>query len=72
MYGITRGHLLVSQDDLFGTLYNAAINRQHLINNAEQGVERWLDGVAAVDGDVAVKNLLEDFGISHETLAFAD
>jgi hypothetical protein len=31
-----------------------------------------LDGVATVDGDVAVEDFLKDFGVGYEALAVAD
>jgi len=48
------------------------IDGQDLVNDAEQGVEGWLDGVTAVDGDVAVQDLLQHFGVGHQALAVAD
>src|ERR1700726_2252193 len=72
MHGITRRKLPIPQDNLFRTLCDRPINSQHLIHDAEQTVERWLDCVAAVDSDVAVQDLLENLGVRNQVLAIAD
>jgi hypothetical protein len=72
MHGITRRQLPIPQDNLFCTLCNRPINSQYLIHDAEQSVERWLNCVAAVDGDVAVQDLLENLGVRNQALALGD
>jgi hypothetical protein len=61
-----------SEHNGLGSLDDCAINRKDLIDDTEQGVERRLDRVTAVDGDVAMQNLLEDLRVRHETLASRD
>ena len=66
MYGIAGRELPMSQDNLLGPLCRSAINRQHLVDDAEQGVECRLDGVSPINGDIAVHNLLQHLGIGDE------
>ena len=54
MDGVASGKLPVPKDNLLGTLGNAPINRQHLIDNSEERIKRWLDCVAAVDCNVTM------------------
>lgn len=43
MHGVTRGQLLIPQDNLFRTLDDRPINGQHLVHNAEKSIERrWI------------------------------
>ena len=72
MHGITRRQLLITQDNLFRTFDYGPIHSQNLVHDAEQSVERGLDGVAAVDCDVAVQDLLENLGVRNQALALAD
>ncbi len=69
---ITRRQPSMSQDNLLGTLGGGPRNVKHLINDAEQGVERWLDGVPAVDGDVPMQDFLQDLCVSDQPLAVID
>lgn len=57
---------------LLRTLGYYLINSQHLIYDAKQSVKYGLDGVAAINRDVSMKDLLQHFGISNQTLAVAD
>lgn len=72
MHGIPCRQLPMPQDNLFRTFGDGPIHGQHLIDDAEQGVKRRLDCVAAVDGNVAVQDLLKHFGIRNEALPVAD
>ena len=54
MDGVASGKLPVPKDNLLGTLGNAPINCQHLIDNSEERIKRWLDCVAAVDCNVTM------------------
>jgi len=72
MNRVARRQLPMPQHNLFRTLDHSPINRQHLIDDAKQRVECWLDGIAAVDRDVAVQNFLQHFGIGNQALALAD
>jgi hypothetical protein len=72
MHRISRRQLPIPQDNLFRTLCDGPINRQHLIHDADQSVERGLDCVAAVDGDVTVQDFLENLRVRNQALALAD
>ena len=52
--GTTRREASMPQDHLFGTLRDALRDVKHLIGHAEESVERRLDGVPPVDGDVPI------------------
>ena len=58
--------------NLFGALGCGPIDREHLIGYAEQGVERGLDRIPAVDGRITVQDFLQNFGISNQALAVGD
>jgi hypothetical protein len=72
MHRIASGHLPVPHDYLFRAFRCSPINGQHLIGNAKQSVERRLDGIAAVYGDVAMQDFLQDLGIGNQALSVAD
>jgi hypothetical protein len=72
MDGITRRERPMSEDNLFGTLGSGSRNIKHLVDDPEQSVECRLDGVAPVDGDVAMQDLLQHLGIGDEALAVID
>ena len=61
---VARRHLPVTHDNSFCAFHRGPIEGQHLIGDAEQSVERWLDRVAAVYGNIAVQDLPQHFGIS--------
>ncbi len=72
MESMTRRQPSMSQDNLLGTLGGGPRNVKHLIDDAEQSVERRLDGVPAIDGDVPMQDLLQDLGVGDEALAVID
>jgi hypothetical protein len=73
MDSITRRQPSMSpQDNLLGTLGGGTRNVKDLIDDAEQSVERRLDGVPAVDGNVPMQDLLQDLGVGDEALAVID
>ena len=72
MESITHRQPPMSQDNLLGTLGGGPRNVKHLIDDAEQSVERRLDGVPAVEGDVPMQDLLQDLGVSDQALAVID
>lgn len=72
MHRITSGYVPVPHDNLFRAFRRGAINRQHLIGDAKQSVKGGLDGIAAVDGDVPVQDLLQDLGICNQALSVAN
>jgi hypothetical protein len=59
----------ILQNNLFCALHRLAIYRENLIDNAQQRIESRLDCIPAIDGDVAVKYLLENFSIRRQFLA---
>ena len=72
MNGITRRQSFVSQDNPLGTLGHRSRDIKHLIDDSQQGVERWLDGVPAVDGGVAMQDLVQHLCIRDQALTVAD
>jgi hypothetical protein len=62
----------MTEHNLFRALGHCPIDSQHLIDNPQQSIERWLKGFAAVNGNVAVQNLLQDLSIRNQALAVAD
>jgi hypothetical protein len=68
MDSLTRRHPSMSQDNHFGTLGGGPRKHKHLIDDPKQSVERRLDGVPAVDGDVPMQHLLQDLGVGREAL----
>ena len=72
MDSVTRRQPSMSQDNLLGTLGGGPCNVKNLIDDAEQSVERRLDGVPAVDGDIPMQDLLQDLGVGDEALAVID
>ncbi len=72
MERVTRGEPRVSQNNLLGAFSSGPVNLQHLIDDAQQGVKSRLDGVPAIDGDVAMQDLLQDLGVRHQALALTD
>ena len=72
VHGVTSREPAVTQDNFLRTLDHALINNQHLVDDSKQRVERSLDGVAAINRDVSMKNLLQHLSIRHQTLTVAD
>ena len=72
MDSVTRRQPSMSQDNLLGTLGGGSRNVKHLIDDAEQSVERRLDGVPAVNGDVPMQDLLQNLSVGDEALAVID
>ena len=70
--GLARRQPAMPEDNLFGPLGRGARNVKHLIDDPEQSVERRLDGVPAVNGDVPMQYLLQDLGVGDEALAVID
>lgn len=68
----TRGEAQVAKDNLLGALGNCSVNRKDFIHHVEKCVESRLDVVAAIDGDVAMQNLLRDLRVGDQALAPAD
>jgi len=68
MKGIARRQLAIAQHDFLRSFCRGLINRKHLVDHAKQSVKRRLDGIAPVNGDVAVQDLLKHLGIRNEAL----
>jgi len=66
VYGVASGEFRRSEDDLPGALHIGRSDGKHLIDNAEQRVERRLDRVAPLDRDVPMEDLLQNLGVGHE------
>jgi hypothetical protein len=60
-----------SEDDTFCALRGNQVDLQYLINDSQDGVGCRLDGVAAVDRDLAMQDLLKDFCVGNEPNALA-
>jgi hypothetical protein len=71
MDGVTSRKLPVPENNLFRALGNSPINCQHLIDNSEEGIECWLDGIATVNCNISMQDLLKHFGICNQALAVA-
>jgi len=65
--GISRRQIGVADDDIPSTFDNFEVHRQHLVDDLEQYLEARLDGIAAIDRHVTVKDLLQDPGIGNES-----
>ncbi len=72
MYPVSCGQSPVSKHDLFSADHSGLANRQHFIHHPEQSVEGGLNGVAAINRNVTVKNFLKYLGIGNQTLTFGD
>ena len=60
------------EHNLLGSFYYDPVNGQDLINDAQQNIEGRLDGVAAIDGNIAVQDFLEHLSIGDQPLAVSD
>ena len=72
MYGVAGGKANAAEDDLFCAFGGGPVDGKDIIHHAEKRVECKLNIVAAVDGGVTVQDLLENFRVCDEPLAFAD
>ena len=72
MHGIASREALVLKDDPLGPLDRPAIDWKHLIGHAQQGIESRLDCVPAIDGNIAVKDLLQHLGVGDQALTLTD
>jgi len=70
--GIPCGQVWVADDDFACLLCYFEIHRQYLINDLEHDLEARLDGVASVDGDIAVEDLLQDLSIGYQSAILGD
>src|SRR5580704_8505178 len=72
MHGVASGEFLILQHDLLGPLDRSGIDRQHLIRDTQQCIKRRLNGAAAMDRNITMKNFLQHLGVGHQPLAVAD
>ncbi len=70
--GIARRESPVTKDDLLGTLEDGVVDGQYLIDYAKQGIKCRLNGIAAVNRNVAMQDLLQYLGIGNQALALAE
>ena len=70
--GIAGRQPAIPEDDRLGAIDSAEIDREHLVDNTEEGIERRLDGIAAVNRHVPMQNFLEHFRVCHQSLAIGD
>ena len=69
MYSVTSRQLPISKNNLFCTFHCDTVHTQHFIDDSKQGIESRLDCVAAIYRHIAVQDLLQRFGIGHESLS---
>ena len=69
---MSRRQMPIPQHNLFRTLCIGLTHRKYLIDDSEQSVERGLNCIAAIDGDVTVQDLLKYLGVGNQALALAD
>jgi hypothetical protein len=62
----------MSDDDIPSAFDGLEIHSEDLVDDLEQHLETRLDRIASIDGDIAVKNLLQDLGIGDEPSFFGD
>jgi hypothetical protein len=72
MHRVTRRELPIFQDYPLRPLNDGTINREHLVSNTKQRIERALDRVTTVNRDMTVQDLLQHFRIGNQGLAVAD
>lgn len=59
-------------EKILGRFGVASLDREKLIDHAEQRCERRLDCIAPGDGDGAVQDFLQHYRVSHQALALHD
>lgn len=72
MNGIPRRQGQAHQDYGSGTIDDRKIDRENIVDDSKQRVERRLDLVAPVDRDVAMQNLLQNLCIRHQLFMLSD
>lgn len=72
MHGVASGNTRVPKNDIFGLLHCGTIDGQYFVNDSEQGIKSWLNGVAAIHSNITVQNLLQDFSVGDQALAIAE
>lgn len=67
---VPRGQAGMAHDNFFCPFRRGLINGKHLICNTEQGIERRLDRISAVNRHIAMQDFLKNLGVCHKTLPF--
>jgi hypothetical protein len=70
--GIARRQPAIPEDDRLGAIDGTEIDGEYLVDNTEEGIERRLDGITAVDRHVPMQDFLEHFRVRHQSLAIGD
>ena len=71
MYSVARGKARVTEYNHFRALKDGTVYGQYFIDDTENRIKGRLNGIAAIDGNIAVQYLLKHFGIGYQTLAVA-
>jgi len=61
-------YLSVPHNNFLRASCRDCINRQHLVGNSEQSVERRLNCFPTIYRDIAVQDFLEHFSVGHKTM----
>ena len=72
MNGVTRRESSFAKYKVSSAFGVRKLNRIHFVDKTNQGRERRLDRVAAIDCDVPVKDFLEHFRIGDQRSSFCD
>ena len=59
MHSVARRQPLVGEDEILGREHVCLLDPEYIVDDRAQGVERMLDPIAAIGGDVAMHDLLE-------------
>ena len=62
----------MTKDNLLRALKDATVNGQDFIDHTEKRIKGRLNGIAAIDGNIAMQYLLEHFGVGDQALAPAE
>ena len=66
VYCVPSGEVDGSEDDLTGALHVGRGDGEHFIDNTEQRIERRLNRVSPLNGDVSMEDLLQDLRVCYE------
>lgn len=66
---VSRRQPSMTQDDLLGTVHYRLIDPKYFVDDSQQGIERWLNGIRTLDRNVTVKDFLQHFRIGYQPLA---
>jgi hypothetical protein len=70
--GVSRRQIGMADNNVACTLDCLEVDRQNLVNDFEHDLEARLNGIAAIDRDVAVEYLLKDLRVGQETTFLCD